>query len=138
MVEVIRIRTEEDWRAVLGRPGPSLLFKHSTACPISRGAYQEFLRWVAGLEDDSVQPYLVNVLEERPLSRTIAANVGVDHQSPQALLSQNGRVIWHASHYAVTEAAIREAVAHPHTTESHSTSLVRARAEHRAKAGVTG
>jgi bacillithiol system protein YtxJ len=45
---------------------------------------------------------VVVVQDERPLSQAIEAATGVRHESPQALVVQQGRVTWHASHGAIT------------------------------------
>jgi bacillithiol system protein YtxJ len=37
----------------------------------------------------------------------------VTHESPQALWIQDGAVIWHASHGAITQASLKEATARP-------------------------
>lgn len=55
-------------------------------------------------------PALVRVIEERPVSLALAERVGVQHQSPQALLIKNGKVIWHDSHGRITAAALKAAV----------------------------
>ena len=46
---------------------------------------------------------------QRPVSRALAELVGVAHQSPQALLVEDGRGSWHASHWDITAASLRVA-----------------------------
>ena len=85
--------------------GPVVLFKHSPTCGTSAQAYDEMddlLRSAPGLVI-----HLVDVLASRPLSREIAAKVSVRHESPQVLVLRNGIVVWHASHWRVTAAALR-------------------------------
>ncbi|BDG59669.1 hypothetical protein caldi_07590 [Caldinitratiruptor microaerophilus] len=53
---------------------------------------------------------LVRVREERPLSQALAERLKVRHESPQAILVQRGRAVWHASHGAITARALREAI----------------------------
>jgi bacillithiol system protein YtxJ len=53
----------------------------------------------------------VLVREDRPLSLAVAERTGVAHESPQVILLSGGRARWHASHRAVTLAALREACA---------------------------
>jgi len=57
-------------------------------------------------EHPEVPVYLVDVIRQRPLSREIAAHLGILHESPQAILIQGGAVRWHASHYDVTAEAL--------------------------------
>jgi bacillithiol system protein YtxJ len=54
---------------------------------------------------------IVRVIEERPVSLALAQQVGVTHQSPQALLIKNGKAIWNDSHYSITADALKAAVA---------------------------
>ena len=44
-------------------------------------------------------------------SLRVARITGVEHQSPQALWIENGRVVWHASHWDITPEALAEATA---------------------------
>jgi bacillithiol system protein YtxJ len=53
----------------------------------------------------------VRVIEERPVSLALAERVGVQHQSPQALLIRNGAALWNASHHDITTEALQNAVA---------------------------
>jgi bacillithiol system protein YtxJ len=84
-----------------------LVFKHSTTCPISAAAYNEVTRFAA---NHSTPVYLVKVIEDRPLSNYIAEHLQVRHASPQALVVENGEVVWNTSHYDITESALDQAV----------------------------
>ncbi len=90
--------------------GPVLIFKHSTACPISA----EALRRAAGFETeaggDGPPMYIVKVIEARAVSNAVAERLGVAHQSPQIVLVRAGAGVWATSHLAITAAAIREAL----------------------------
>ncbi len=74
---------------------PVVIFKHSTTCPISAGVYQE----VSGADADI---NLIVVQNARDVSKAIAEKTGVRHESPQAIVLKNGKVIYNASHYDVT------------------------------------
>ena len=54
----------------------------------------------------------LDVIGQRSLSLDVSERTGVMHESPQALLLQTGRVLWHASHGAITVASLGEAFAH--------------------------
>lgn len=54
--------------------------------------------------------YWVRVIEERAVSLAFSQRVGVAHQSPQALLLKDGKVIWHDSHRGVAANALAAAV----------------------------
>src|SRR5262249_27322167 len=101
---------ENDLEQLLGRSktNPVLIFKHSTQCPISDEAHNEFMNFAEEVED--LESSVVLVIENRRLSDEIARRFGIRHESPQALLIQNERVIWHATQWAIT-------------SESHNNSL---------------
>jgi len=105
---VIELRQHEDFEHLLQRSesDPVLVFKHSTQCPISADAYEEFQRLASRAED--VTYGLVFVIENRPISSVIESKLGVRHQSPQAIVVLNRRPIWTASHYSITEQAMLE------------------------------
>ena len=56
---------------------------------------------------------LVDVIADRATARGIADRCGVRHESPQAILFENGRAAWHVSHRAITSAALAAAFASP-------------------------
>jgi len=82
----------------------AVLFKHSTRCPISVRAKEEMEGFTR--QHSGVPVYLVDVLAQRPLSQRVAADVGIRHESPQVIVLQYGKPIWHASHRDVTAAAV--------------------------------
>lgn len=81
-----------------------LLFKHSTACPMSWAAHAQVMRFRA--RHRSFPVYLVPVNKERATSRAIAERTGVRHESPQIILLRNGAVAESASHGAITESRL--------------------------------
>ncbi|WP_297508778.1 bacillithiol system redox-active protein YtxJ [Flavobacterium sp.] len=79
---------------------PVVVFKHSTRCSISRMALRQFEnQW--NLEGKMV-PYFLDLLEYRPISNTIAAQLEVIHQSPQVIVIRNGCAVYHASHEGIS------------------------------------
>lgn len=86
-----------------------LIFKHSTRCSISSMALNRLeSRWK---DSELVKPYYLDLLNYRDISNEIAHVFGVEHQSPQVLLIQNGKCFYHASHTDISVAAITEAIA---------------------------
>ncbi|HEV2764161.1 MAG TPA: bacillithiol system redox-active protein YtxJ [Pyrinomonadaceae bacterium] len=81
---------------------PVILFKHSLTCPISATAYRE-------MEGVGRDVGLVVVQKARPVSDEIEARTGVRHESPQALILRDGRVVWSATHWNVTAGAVGDA-----------------------------
>jgi len=85
-----------------------LIFKHSTTCSISAMAYSRIERnWndAAG-----IKPYYLDLLRFRSISARIASEFGVEHESPQVLLIQNGESIYDASHMGISFQALQQAV----------------------------
>lgn len=93
----VQLRTLDDLDRLLEDATPVLVFKHSTACPVSARAHAEFAKWLAA-PGPHPRTALVRVIEERPVSLEIARRLDVAHQSPQAILVVAGRAVWHASH----------------------------------------
>ena len=111
-----RLRTlqaDAEWKALKAEALSSreiLLLKVSPICPISREAEREFDEWAAGLPE-SEGPILakIDVIAARPLSRVIGQELGVKHESPQAIwLSADGRVRWHESHGGITAESLEQ------------------------------
>lgn len=88
------------------KEGKWLLFKHSTRCPISSHAHDEYATWLRDAGTARVRTARVLVVESRPISNAIAQRLGVRHESPQAILIENGKPIWHASHHSITAAEL--------------------------------
>jgi bacillithiol system protein YtxJ len=107
---VFHLRQRQDFEQLLehSKTGSVLIFKHSTQCGVSDQAYQEFERFVETA--DEVPCGVVLVIENRDVSNTIAARLGVRHESPQAILVRNGKSKWSASHWSITAEALTEAL----------------------------
>lgn len=88
--------------------GQLLVLKHSSTCPVSGAAYEEYERFVK--EHKDVNAYYLVVQEDRPLSNHIAEASHIKHESPQAILFKNGDVVWHASHWKITYDSLLNAV----------------------------
>lgn len=104
---VSTIKTAEEFQEVLNNHNEFFLLKHSLVCPISAGAKKHFD--AVGAEAE-IPFYVLPVQEARPLSNYIEETFNVKHQSPQALLFKNGKVIWQASHWKITDSSLRKAI----------------------------
>ncbi len=102
---------EDDFRQMLQQSAqePVLLLKHSTTCPISAAARRAVVHFTEKVPEAACREVLV--IEQRPLSRWIAEETGVTHESPQVLLFVDGKVSWHASHWDITLPALQAAYA---------------------------
>ena len=63
-----------------------------------------------GVKVGDLKPYYLDLLSHRDISRKIAELFDVEHQSPQAILVQNGEAIYDASHYDISFAEIAEKI----------------------------
>jgi bacillithiol system protein YtxJ len=89
---------------------PLLLFKHSYSCGVSAEALDELVAHLNDGPSDALYA-MVTVQTHRDVSNAVARKLGVRHETPQALLIQDGRVVWSASHFRVTARAVEDALA---------------------------
>ncbi|WP_096189764.1 bacillithiol system redox-active protein YtxJ [Evansella halocellulosilytica] len=100
-MSIKKIDTIEQFNEIYNSTTAFFLLKNSTTCPISGEGYNEVEKFANEHEDLPV--FFLNVQESRDLSNDIAEKFGVKHESPQALLFDDGDVIWHDSHWNVTK-----------------------------------
>ena len=72
-----------------------VLFKHSTRCMVSTMALRSF---EAEYESD-MHAYFVDLIQYKELSNHISKVTAIQHQSPQVLTVNKGKVIYSDSHY---------------------------------------
>jgi bacillithiol system protein YtxJ len=108
---ILRLQQIDEFDRLLAQSGerPLLLFKHSLTCGTSAEALDELIEH---LDDDKLDAEyaIVTVQSHRELSNAISARLKVRHETPQALLIYDGRVIWSASHFRVTANAMQSAI----------------------------
>ena len=78
---------------------PVIIFKHSTSCPISAMAKNNF---EANNNNGKEIYYYLDLLRFRDVSNAIAEKFDVRHESPQVILLKNGEVAHHDSHMAIS------------------------------------
>ncbi|GBG10961.1 general stress protein [Paenibacillus agaridevorans] len=102
------ITSQEQWSEALQHSDnrPLVVFKHSTTCPVSANAHEEFSQYLNGTPREDIDYVLVKVIESRPVSNKIAEDTGVKHESPQIIYIDKGAKVWTASHWSVTKAHI--------------------------------
>jgi bacillithiol system protein YtxJ len=92
------MRTAQDVDAALGAE-TAILFKHSTRCPISAAARGEMERFMELHPDAPV--YTVDVNDATDASRYLAEKTGIEHESPQVIVTRGGRPEWVANHFDI-------------------------------------
>jgi bacillithiol system protein YtxJ len=88
-----------------------LIFKHSTRCAISAMALARLERAWRPEEMTQIQPYFLDLLSYRTLSNQIATDFEVEHESPQVLVIDKGKVIYHNSHSAIDYHDLKDLIA---------------------------
>jgi bacillithiol system protein YtxJ len=101
------ITSIEEWNSVYENSAsrPLVVFKHSTTCPVSANAHEEFTNYLSKPRED-VEYVLVKVIESRPVSNQIAEDTSVKHESPQIIYIDKKAKVWTASHWSITKAHI--------------------------------
>ena len=92
---------------------PVLLFKHSRTCGISCEALDELQAHVAEQAAKAaagVSYKVITVQSHRGLSDSAAKRLGIRHETPQAILLKDGRPVWNASHFRITQASLTRAI----------------------------
>ncbi len=87
-----------------------IIFKYSPICGVSLYMNPIFQKWADELqESNKLRLSKVNVVTARQLSRQIAAELNVNHESPQVIwLRTDLSVKWNASHYEIKEAELKK------------------------------
>lgn len=84
---------------------PSIIFKHSTRCPVSSMAKRN-VQLEAVLIPEGVPTYYLDLIQFRDLSNAVAERWDVRHESPQLLLIHNNKCLYHASHNSISIAEV--------------------------------
>lgn len=77
---------------------PQVIFKHSTRCSISSMAKNRLDKKDA---PNGINFYFLDLIQYRNLSNRIAREFSVTHQSPQVLVIENGKCVYHESHSGI-------------------------------------
>ena len=84
---------------------PQLIFKHSMTCGVS-GMTKRRFESEAGNNAERLAFHLLVIQKNRELSKQVAVQFQVRHESPQVLIVKNGTVIAHASHWLIDSMAL--------------------------------
>ncbi len=90
--------------------GYSLIFKHSTRCPVSLMARRTFEMDKKAIPEGTIL-YFLDLIAYRDVSNKVVEVFGVQHQSPQILLIKNGECILEASHSDISAGEVAEVIA---------------------------
>ena len=109
MATMTKMTTNEQLRTALelSHQKALLLFKHSTRCPISAGAYEEVTAYLQNHPNEKVDYAMIDVVADRPVSNEVADVLNVKHESPQVIVIRQGAPVWHTSHSHITAEALK-------------------------------
>jgi bacillithiol system protein YtxJ len=88
---------------------PVLLFKHSRYCGVSCEALDELRLHIDGAPGPTAYK-MITVQTHRPVSDAAAKLLGLRHETPQAILLRDGKVVWNASHFRITATELNQAL----------------------------
>jgi bacillithiol system protein YtxJ len=106
----IATEAELDELIEASKTAPVLLFKHSNTCSVSARASGQIDRFLSSEHATPFTAAVVVVQTARSLSDRIEERFGIRHESPQAIVLRDGKPVWSASHWDVTEARLAGAV----------------------------
>ena len=101
--------TELDALLNESRQRPTVLFKHSPTCGISAHVHHNLMPLVRDEQLDA-DWYVISVRAHRDVSDAIADRLKVWHASPQVIVLRNGAVVWHGSHFGISERSVLRAL----------------------------
>lgn len=97
MIDWIELKDEQQISSIAAVEGDSLIFKHSTRCPVSMMAKRNFESEADQLPS-GLPVYFLDLIRHRAISADIAETFNVEHESPQVLVIRNGKCIYTSSH----------------------------------------
>ena len=92
------------------RERPVLLFKHSRFCGVSCEALDELHAHIETQTGTAAAYKMITVQTHRLVSDAAAELLGLRHQTPQAILLRDGKVVWNASHFSITATKLDQAL----------------------------
>ena len=106
------ITTVEEWDDILKKSSEKdqIILKHSTTCPVSTNALEEYNAYLNENPHENIDYTLVKVRESRPVSNKIEADLGVKHESPQIIYIKDQQKYWSATHWSVTKAHMKAVI----------------------------
>ena len=109
--ELVALASIEDVESALDADTTTILFKHSPICGTSSRALRQVKAFAR--DNPQVRVHIVDVVNDRTISRYVAERLGIRHQSPQAIVIRDGRPSWNGSHFRVSARALQREVDRP-------------------------
>lgn len=87
-----------------------LIFKHSTRCSISGTSLSRLEKNWDENEMGNITPFLIDVISHRDISLKTEQMFGIQHESPQLLIIDQGKCVYNASHMGISYKEIKNLV----------------------------
>lgn len=100
-MEFKELQTENQLAEIKEAKGYTVIFKHNTTCPISKGVKRELDAEIDTFPENT-SLYILDLLAHRNISDAIAEEFSVEHQSPQLLLIKDGQCTYNQALYDIT------------------------------------
>jgi len=82
---------------------PVMIFKHSTTCSVSAMALHRLQR-----KSVDAKVYYLDLKANRSVSNLVAETFDVTHESPQVLIIDKGKAVYHRSHSEINPSDIQD------------------------------
>jgi len=105
------LNTFEDLEEIIKRSSqqPVLIYKHSTRCSLSSIVRSRLERsWKADPFD--IEGHFLDLISFREVSNAVENQFKVRHQSPQVLVIDQSKCVFHCSHLAIGLKAIKKSL----------------------------
>jgi len=107
-MEVVNLSDKKEWKELIKNFSNNyelIIYKHSPICGLSHSAENVVNGWCKKHPDNNdIKILKVDVINSRTVSRKIAKDLNIIHESPQIIwLDKEMKVKFHASHYEINE-----------------------------------
>lgn len=107
-MEIINLSDKKKWKELIKNSSNNyelIIYKHSPICGLSHTIDIILEDWCKTQSDNnSIKMLKVNVIDSKSVSRRIAKDLKIVHESPQLIwLDKEMKVKFHASHYDIDE-----------------------------------
>jgi len=107
-MELIKLSDKKVWKELIKNSSNNnelIIYKHSPICGLSQLAENILDKWCKAYSDNNqIKIIKVDVVFSKSLSRRIAKDLKIVHESPQIIwLDKQKKVKFQASHYDITE-----------------------------------
>src|SRR5699024_10841507 len=111
-MELKEITTIDEWNELLEKSTEKeqVILKHSTTCPVSFNALDEYNDYLQDNPNENVDYTLVKVRESRSVSNQIEADLDVKHESPQIISFKDKAKYWSTNQWYVNKEHMKDVI----------------------------